>query len=452
MGKNGLTNTDIRRYKGKATDPVEGKNTHALGDNLRVRTQSGRHDTYVFIYRAKIGDRRGKKITLTFGPTTLDIKDAQQWAREQMTLLANGKDPYQELQAKRKANDLAARRAKTLGQLAQEYYNMKTSPDEDDHWSDQSARNMRYVLKNLLEMPIAKMCAKDVASTDVEDIINEIGKRAPVQAHRYRNLIEGAMDLGKRQKCYEGKNPAKKKRLNLKIKHTSVRHYGWHYDELPRLWKLLCEAETDCKYDGMLTTAQVAKAFRCDRTAVLNLIKYQVLPAKQCNTGKISFYLIDPADVLKYDPSANINVESSFDEKHLAIQVLKLLLLTSVRFDEANGMPHEEIDWVRRLWIIPPPRVRRGGGSWAESQFVLQTSGILQAKYDTKFMRAVLGHSINNGLDYIYRSDANLEKPTRILLNDWANYLVHGSSKSPVPAEPVSAEIVDLSIRRAASA
>ena len=84
---------------------------------------------------------------------------------------------------------------------------------------------------------------------------------------------------------------------------------------------------------------------------------------------------------------------------------------------------------------------RRGGGSWAESQFI-QQGGTLQAKYDTKFMRAVLGHAVSNGLDYIYRSDANFEKPCRILLNDWADYLIHGPSSPSESAEmPAAAKL-----------
>ena len=62
------------------------------------------------------------------------------WARDQLTLLANGKDPWQERQASRKAEDLAARRAKTLGQVAEEYYAKRTSPDASDHWSASTAR------------------------------------------------------------------------------------------------------------------------------------------------------------------------------------------------------------------------------------------------------------------------------------------------------------------------
>jgi integrase len=89
---------------------------------------------------------------------------------------------------------------------------------------------------------------------------------------------------------------------------------------------------------------------------------------------------------------------------------------------------------------------RRGGGSWAESQFI-QQGGTLHGKYDIKFSRAVLGHAVSNGLDYVYRADANLEKPCRIFLNDWADFLIHGPSK---PSE--SAEVIELSTRRIAGA
>src|SRR5262249_60948429 len=141
-------NTDVQGLKGKDADPVEGKNTHALGDNLRVRTRDG-YSSYVFIYRAKRGPRRGKKITLTFGPTTLDIKDARQWARDQQTLLANGKDPYQEQIAGREANHLAALRSKTLGKIAQEYCDKRSSPEDKRPWGRHTRKGMGYVLKQL---------------------------------------------------------------------------------------------------------------------------------------------------------------------------------------------------------------------------------------------------------------------------------------------------------------
>jgi integrase len=524
MGKNGFTNTDVKRLTSKNTDPNEGKNTYALGDNLRLRTRRDGTSRYVYIYRAKIGPRRGKKTTLTFGSTKLDIEDARQWARDQNTLIAHGKDPYQEQKAQRQARHLAAIRSKTFGQLAQEYYDKRSSPEDKKPWSAGYARNMGYVLKKLQAMDIAKLPADKLVPGDFEKIINDYGQHAPTMAFRFRDFMFGAMIKGRKDGCYQGDNPADPERLDINIKHTSKQHHGWHYDELPRLWNLLCAAEMDCTHDGLWTTAQAAKAAGVDRAAVLNRIGRGLLPAKQANFGKTSTYLIDPADMEKAGLAiVNANAEPNFGEAHQVFPLLRLLLLTTVRFSEANEMQWDEIIEGRKVWIIPghrtkskrqhtvplvdaaleilekrrmrrDPKVpyvfahgraltgagfhfgeplsegcvikhlkrvsgdpemtihsfRRGGGSWAESQFIHQ-GGTLRAKYDTKFMRAVLGHAVSNGLDYIYRSDANFEKPCRILLNDWADHLIHGPSEPTEPAEiepTESAELFDFATRR----
>jgi integrase len=531
MGKNGrFTNTDIKALKGKDTDPGQGKNTHALGGNLRTRVKDGRK-TFVFIYRAKIGPRRGKKTMLTFGPIELGIEAAEQWAREQMSLIAHDKDPYEQRIAKRQANHLAALRSKTLGQLAQEYYDKRTNPEDKRPWGRHTAKGMSYVLKKLQAMDVAKLPADKLAPADFEKVINDYGQHAPVQALRFGDLMFGAMHLGRRQGCYQGDNPADPKNLDLKIKHTSERRKGWHYSELPRLWSLLCEAETDCSHDGLITTAQAARLSSRDRAAILNKIYYGLLPAKQLNCGKASMYLIDPAHMEKAGlPIVNNNAESNFNALHLAIQVLKFALLTGVRFSEANEMRWNEIDWQRKVWIVPKERTkpkrkhvvpltgptlalleamqarrnddvpyvfahghaltgadyhfgkpltngcvrrhlkdisgdreitiasfRRGIGSWADSQFI-QLTGTLQSKYDINFRRAVLGHAVSTGLDYIYGSDADFEKPCRILLNDWADHLIHGppeppesveeSTKSVEESTKESEKIVHISTRR----
>jgi hypothetical protein len=56
-------------------------------------------------------------------------------------------------------------------------------------------------------------------------------------------FIFGAMKLGKRRGYYQGDNPADPEKLELNIKYTSKRRYGWQYSELPCLWSLLCEAK-----------------------------------------------------------------------------------------------------------------------------------------------------------------------------------------------------------------
>jgi integrase len=399
---------------------------------------------------------------------------------------------------------------------------------------------MGYVLKELKGMEIAKVHVDKLARADFEKVINDKGQTAPTQALHFRDLMFGAMKLGDNQRCYEGENLADPKKLNIRIKHTSKRRPGWHFDELPRLWRLLCKAEIDGKHDGMLTTAQIAMSAGKDRQAVLSRIKHEMLPAKQLNHGKNPGYIATRADAEKVGLRfVNETPESNFDAAPLAIQVLKFLLLTGVRFSEANEMQVSEIDWRRKTWTIPADRTksgrkhivplvdlslailekmerrrdadvpymfakgdpltgaglrpggrpltegcvirhlkrisgdngitihsfRRGLGSWTDSQFIRRADGLLMRKYDKDFKRAVLGHAVSHGLDYIYGADAGFETPCRILLSDWTDHLVHGPSKPSESAEEVaepsesvevepskSAELIDLSTRRIAGA
>jgi hypothetical protein len=288
------------------------------------------------------------------------------------------------------------------------------------------------------------------------------------------------------------------------------------------MWRMLCEAETECSHDGMWTTSQGSKALgRPNGNTVRAWIKRGEFPAQQLGKATAT-YIFSKADLeacaTKHGfPIIDPNPEPSFGEAHLAIPLLKFLLLTSVRFSEANEMKCDgEIDLQKEVWIIPAERTkskrkhvvplvgparlilekrlarrdastpyvfarghtlygaddlnfgeplsngcvrghlkricddpeltihgfRAGCGSWAESQFVHQ-GGILQAKYDMKFQRAVRGHALSNGLDYVYSHGARYETPCRILLNDWANYLIHGPSQ---PSE--SAGIVNISTWR----
>jgi integrase len=368
--------------------------------------------------------------------------------------------------------------------VAEEYVAERTDPNGQKPWGRWTIKQMNYVL-NILKVSdrapfvaIRKMLLANIKPSHVADVINNYGQDAPTMAFRFRDLIHGAIQLARDQGCYEGKNPAnpKKRRLtrHIRIKHTSKQHPGWHFEELPRLWGLLCAAETDCKRDGLFTTAQAAKAIGRDRAAVLNFIRRGLLPAKQANFGKTGTYLVDPADLQKLLPMVNANAESNFNEAHLAIPVVKFVLLTGVRFSEANEIVVDEVRWTKRVWTIPKDRTksgrahvvplsdpafeilekmqarrdpsvpylfahghtltgadfhfgkplcgtavlnhlrhvsgdptitihsfRRGVGSWAESQFVAAT-----CVYDTKIRRAVLGHAISNGLDYIYGADA----------------------------------------------
>jgi len=267
---------------------------------------------------------------------------------------------------------------------------------------------------------------------------------------------------------------------------------------------LLVTAETDCGYGGLWTTAQAAKAIGRDRYSVLNAIKRGLLSTKQANIGKTATYLIDPAELQKLYPITNPNAEPNFGEERLAIPLLRFLLLTSVRFSEANEMRWDEIRWIERVWIIPAERTKKGiehvvplsppayeilrrqqargidspyvfarGPSLTGVDFHLgeplsstcvrdhlrKISGdpfitvhsfrrncrswAKEKGYRLEIRRMLLGHAVGSRSDKTYEADAECVDLLRDLLEKWANFL-----NGPPPTD----NVVSLPERRAANA
>jgi integrase len=253
---------------------------------------------------------------------------------------------------------------------------------------------------------------------------------------------------------------------------------------------LLRKAEADYGYGGLWTTAQAAKAIGRERVAVLNFIKRGLLSTKQANIGKTATYLLDPAEVQKLSPIINPNAEPNFGAEHLAIPLLRFLLLTAVRFAEANEMIWDEINWLARTWIIPAERtkkriehvvpltasayeiLRQQQARGIQSPYVFARGPTLtgvdfhlgeplsrecvirhlrkisgdpfithhsfrrncrswakERGFPMEIRRMLLGHAVGNRNDGTYEGDATCEEQLRKLLEDWANFL-NGSSPS----------------------
>jgi hypothetical protein len=336
-----------------------------------------------------------------------------------------------------------------------------------------------------------------------------------VMARRFRDFMFGTMQVAKQARCYQGDNPFVKDGpiyTLAPIRHSAKPHPGWHHDEMPRLMKLLCAAETDCRHGGLWTTAETAKALGRDRYVVLNYIKKGHLPAKQTSYGKTCTYLIKPTDVAKAGfVIKNPNPEPNFGMEHLAIPVVRFLLLTAVRFSEANEMVWEEINWSARIWTIPAERtkmkiehkvplsppayevLKRQRARGVDSRYVFSRGPTLTgidfhvgdpltresiishlrkaigdpfitihsfprncrswAKdrgYPMEIRRTILGHRVGNAVDGTYEVDAQCVEQCRELLEDWARYLTGRPSKSGnvVSRPSKSSNVVYVSITK----
>jgi integrase len=381
MANNDWTNTKVAK--------LSGKSLYSLGDNLCIREKSGGRKYYVFIYRQRTGKRRGKKEEMTYGRTTkLDIKDAQQWAQQQNTLIADGYDPKIQKKVDRQTEEKVARTRMTFAEAMREYIASKTDPKDPERWGEDGTKQMLGIEERILAFPPVepnygalseriefpsdrlKLSTSLVSDPDTilhagARILNIIKIEAPVMALRFRDLMDGTMGWARRARCYQSSNPFNKEDGEITtlapIRHSSKPHPGWHHREMPRLYKLLCAAETNSGHDGWWTTAQAAKATGRERYVILNDIRYRRIPAIQADIGKTSTYLVKPADVAKRYEIKNPNAEPNFGVEHLALPLIRFLLLTAVRFSEANEMSFDEINWTARTWTIPAERLTPAG-------------------------------------------------------------------------------------------
>jgi integrase len=357
----------IKRYTNQKVEQLHGRTLYALGGGLSVREKSDGRKYYVFIYRQRTD---GKKRELTFGPTAkLDIRDAYNWAREQLTLRANSIDPWMQKRAKEQKAKQDALKSRTFGEVAKDYCDDRSDPKDPRHWVPETIDTMQGIRQRIAKETPAfnKRLMPSIGPADAADVIkyNERNVKTPVMALRFLDLITGT--LGFANEHGEGYAPPNydsaifRRRVNrlAPIRHTSKHHPGWHHDDAPRLHELLLAAENDCSHDGLWTTAQAAKKIGRERFSVLALINRGELPAvKGGSHGKTSTWLVKPADVERFFDIKVPSAEPNFGEAHLALPLLRLLQLTAVRFSEANEMDWDEIDPDKRLWTIRAERTK----------------------------------------------------------------------------------------------
>jgi integrase len=478
------------KFTNRKVAELKGKTLYGLGNNLYVRETPDGRKYYVFRYRQRIGATPGKPDQMTFGRTTkYDIQAAYDWARELNTLMANGKDPKTHKMEERQAAQKAALTRKIFREVAQQYVAERTDPKDPERWVPRTAQQMRHIMDRILKTDLGEVFVNDTEIVQLKgvEIIKSVAQDAPVMAQRFRDFLFGTMDLARDLRCYSGANPFSKEagiaRL-APIRHTSKPHPGWHHRDLPRLMSLLRKAEADYGYGGLWTTAQAAKAIGRERFTVLNAIKHGLLSTKQANIGRTCTYLIDPAELQKLFPITNPSAEPNFGVEHLAIPLLRFLLLTAVRFAEANKMIWDEINWLARTWTIPAERtkkrtehvvpltasayeiLRQQQARRLDSRYVFARGPTLtgvdfhlgeplsrecvirhlrkisgdpfithhsfrrncrswakERGHPMEIRRMLLGHAVGNPVDGTYEADARCVAQLRELLEDWASFL-----------------------------
>lgn len=169
-------NLTDRYLKALTKKPAEVGTTYDVVDtvvrNLRVRVSETGRLTFVLLGRfggAKHPTRRAIGI---YGDVTLE--QARKTARDWLELIQRGQDPRHVAERERRAALRAQKN--TFGTIAEEYIEKKVSKTEKAKESERDIRN--ELINRWGERPIT-----EISRHDVVEMAEEIGKRAPYQAH-----------------------------------------------------------------------------------------------------------------------------------------------------------------------------------------------------------------------------------------------------------------------------
>lgn len=201
------------------------------GGNLWLQvTNNGAGKSWIFRWTER---GTGRERNMGLGPLiTVDLDDARELAKGYRLMLLQGKDPKAERDNARLDVDIAAGRAKTAGQVADYYFNVKYAPKK----SVQFRKNTSDYLRKYVHDPIGSM---PIQKVDRHTILETCGLRELyMRRHETAKTVLGHFDrmfqLAIYQGWYAGENPAKWKGGLKEVLPTSRDiHWTQHRPSLP---------------------------------------------------------------------------------------------------------------------------------------------------------------------------------------------------------------------------
>jgi integrase len=371
------------------------------GDGLWLRVQKGGSKNWLFIYRR--GGAR-KEIGLGGygqGTAPVSLALARQKAEAIRLRLARGEDP---------TSDRRPVKPKTFKDCMEALLSAKepawTNPKHAAQWK----MTLREYAKPLHDMPIA-----DIVMGDVKECLLPYWQKTPETADRLRSRIQAVIDYGIAHEWRTAGNPARWAGLLDKVMPPRQKLQRGHHAAL--------------------------------------------------------VYASAPAMVAKLRTSSGT-----------AAHAVEFITLTVARTGEARGASFNEVDVVARTWTVPPDRMKAGKehvvplcdralaiveimrqratsefifGGGAEGKPVSDTAmtkalrlaspdksatlhGLRSMFRDwagdctthaREVAEAALAHEVGNKVERAYRRSDALKK-RRVLMNDWAAYLVPESAPS----------------------
>ena len=227
MSKRIKTSASIRTIAPAPGRRIEHLDEQVAGLALRV-TSNGKK-SWSLRYRTGTGEQR----RLTIGPyPVVGLADARQRAMQALGLVAAGGDPAKE---KRTARATAkAKRVSTVSELVEDYLADATKGRHRPNARPKRSSTLdleRDYFDRLIKPRFGDLPISELARSEVQRFVDEVGETAPGSARHCRNIIRQAYNYAIRREV-AGKNPAQL----VNVAAQGVRDRVLSDDELRAVW------------------------------------------------------------------------------------------------------------------------------------------------------------------------------------------------------------------------
>jgi integrase len=357
------------------------------GGNLWLQvTNNGAGKSWIFRWTER---GTGRERNMGLGPLiTVDLERARELAKGYRLMLLEGKDPKAERDNTRLDLAIAAGTARTVSQVAHEYFEAKIAR-KSDNWQDLTSRVLRtHVHDTIGTMPIEKVNANIILHKPGVGLA-ELWVRQFPTAEKVHNHLDRMFRFAIVQGYYHHENPAAWEKLQhvlpsrddvYRIKHRESLPYGKVGQFLQKLrayrysprgrggahirFSPQALASGSARHTTVpYTLTEAAAACALSKSNVRRAISSGKIPGTKDEFG---VWHVKPAELHRVFPPASCPAGDTaepllpFEQRPMITLLLECVILTGVRLGEARYAQWKEFDLTCMVWTVPWQHLKTG--------------------------------------------------------------------------------------------
>jgi integrase len=278
-----------------------------------------------------------------------DARDKRDAARR---LRKQGIDPIDAGKAAGHKQEQDAKKSVTFAQCADEWLD-----EQWEDWRPDTQRSNEGRLEKHLKPALGHLPVSAIDGPDVVKVVKSIGKGRTPTAEKARADIERIIDFGVFHKYRDpGDNPASRDVLDKRIPNVEEVHHIEHHSSLPYAELPAFMVSLRAMRRGALTATNGGAIFR-------KHLKSKPWQAS-ISSGKREIHLGMHATKEEAQAAYKIAADKKYGPAEtrymLNALLLEFIILTAVRTRQAILATWGEIDFAKRVWIVPWQRTKTG--------------------------------------------------------------------------------------------